>query len=113
MTGCQAQASSNVGSAELRPVLDHRGVQIELAALGKQVGADRGSAFGRGCDEGDGVFAPRTVRLAIGESAPQIDDGATTYVDAARRADLAGVPFEVRTEGIGYPPPAFLDMSLH
>jgi len=65
------------------------------------------------CDGDDRVFAPRTVRLAIGEAAPQIDDGATTYVDAARRADLAGVPFEVRTEGIGHPPPAFLDMSLH
>ena len=56
--------------AELRPVLDHRSVQIELAALGQQVGADRGSALGRGCDGGDGVLVPRSVRLAIGAGRP-------------------------------------------
>src|SRR5262245_1419696 len=77
------------------------------------MGADRGSAFGRGCDGDDGVLVPRTVRLAIGEAAPQMDDWPTTGVDAARRADLAGAPFEVRPEDIGYLPPAILDMSLH
>ena len=70
MTGYQAQASSNVndssmhrqtglvgeqpahrdlflaGSAELRPVQGRRGVQIELAALRQQMGADRGGALG-------------------------------------------------------------------
>ena len=32
----------------------------------------------------DGVFVPGTVRLAIGEAAPQVDDGAAVHVDAAR-----------------------------
>jgi hypothetical protein len=76
------------------------------------VRTDRGSAFRRGCDEGDRVFAPRTVRLAIGEAAPQVDDRAAAHVDAACRADLAGVSLEVRPERIGDLPPAVLDVSL-
>lgn len=84
------------GSAELWPVLDHRSVEIKLTALHQQMGADRGRAFRRGCDEGDGVLVPATVRFAI--AAPQIHDGVTSCVDAARRAHFAGVPFEVRTK---------------
>jgi hypothetical protein len=35
------------------------------------------------------------------------------HVDTARRADLAGAAFEIRPEGIGYHPPAILDVPLH
>jgi hypothetical protein len=100
-------------SAELRPVLDHPSVEIELAALRQQMCADRSSAFGRGCGQGHGVFAPRSVRFAIDEAAPQVDHGATAHVDAARCADLAGVAVEVRPERIGHLPPAVLDVSPH
>jgi hypothetical protein len=100
-------------SAELRPVLDHPSVEIEFAALRQQMCADRSSAFGRGCGQGHGVFAPRSVRFAIDEAAPQVDHGATAHVDAARCADLAGVAVEVRPERIGHLPPAVLDVSPH
>src|SRR5438128_701479 len=96
------------GSTELRPVLDHRSVQIELAALCQQMGADRGSAFGRGGDQRDGVLVPWTVRLAIGDAAPQVDDGTAVHVDAARRAHLARAAFEVPAEDLGHLPPAVL-----
>src|SRR4051812_29905095 len=67
-------------------------------------------------DLDDGVPAPRPVRLAIGEAVPQVDNGAATHVDAARRADLARV-VEVRAERVGNLPqpsstqssPSFLD----
>ena len=99
-------ASVAVGT-EFGPVLDHGGVEIQLAALRQQMGTDRSSAFRRGCDQRDGVLVPRTVRLAIGKAAPQVDDRAAAYVDAACRTDLAGVSLEVRPEGIGdLPPPS-------
>src|SRR5215217_9328605 len=100
-------------SAELRPVLDHRGVQLELATLYQQMGADGRSALGRGGDQSEGVLIPGAVRLTSGEAAPQVDDGTAVHVDAARRADLAGGPFEVRPEDLGHLPPALLDMSPH
>ena len=56
-----------------------------------------------------GVFAPRSVRLTIGEAVPQIDDKAAAHVYAARRADLARISLEVRTERIGDLSPALLD----
>lgn len=60
----------------------------------------------------DGVFAPRAVRLTIGEAVPQVDNTAAAHIDAARRADLAGVSLEVRAERVGDLSPAVLDSVL-
>ena len=137
MTGCQAQASSKVSGVSMpgRPAWCESSQRTGICSLPaapnsgqySTTGASRSSSprwtsrwaqiavapFVVDATSDDGVLAPRPVRLAIGESAPQVDDRAAAYVDAARRADLAGVPFEVRTEGIGDLPPTLLDVSLH
>src|SRR4029453_12112455 len=100
------------GGAELGPVPDHWGVEIEFAALGEQMGADRGCAFGGRCDLDDRVFVPRTVRVAIGESAPQVDDRAAVRIDADGGANLAGVAIEVRSKRVSDLSPAVLDVPL-
>jgi hypothetical protein len=76
------------------------------------MGGNRGRAFGGRCDLDDGVLAPRTVRVAIGESAPQVDDGASDRIDADGRANLAGVAIEVRSKRVSDLLPAVLDVSV-
>src|SRR5262249_16094723 len=100
-------------------VLDHRSVQIELAALGQQMRADRRGAFGRGCDLDDRVLVPGSVRLAIGETTPQVDDATAIHVNAAGGTTLARtcrgstLGLEVAPNGVGDLTPAVLDMSLY
>jgi len=53
------------------------------------------------------------VRVAIGESAPQVDDGASVRVDGNGRADLARIAFEIGAKRIGDLAPAVLDVSLN
>src|SRR5262249_821445 len=99
--------------AELGPIRNHRRLQVELAALHQDVRADRKSAFRGGGDIHDRVLLPLPVRLAFGETAPNVDNRAPAHIDAARCAEFAGAPFEVLAEGVADSPPPLLDVSLN
>ena len=98
---------------EFRPVLDDRCVQIKVPALNEHVSTDRGRALGRRCNLYDGVFVPAAIRLTVGEASPEVGDGAAADVDAARRADVTRVSFEVRSERIGHLAPPGCNVPLH
>ena len=101
----QQPAHGNVllaAGSELRPVLGHRGVEVEFAALGQQVGADRGRPLGAREHHDDAVLGPRPTGLHVRHTAPEIDHLLATVVKAERGADFA-VLLEVRRESVPNP----------
>ena len=89
-------ANGNVllsGSAELRPVLDDRRVEIEKPLLDQSMGANRGHALGRrvGIDERVAFPFAVAVRALSGsdEPAPEIDDGFPVEREGDRSTDLS------------------------
>ena len=98
------------GRLELRPVLSNRCVDVEVAALGEEVGAGCGGALGGGEHELQRVFGVRGAGLAIRQPAPEVDDLATAHVHGRRGADLA-VLLEVGAERLGHPLEPGLDRA--
>ncbi len=70
---------------ELGPVLGHRGVDVELAPLGQQVGAQGGGALGRAEHQLERVVGVGRHGRGVGDAAPQVDDLAPVDVDGADR----------------------------
>ncbi len=87
------------GLAELRPVPRHRGVQVELTAVGQQMDAGAGQPLGAGVDAGQGVFAPGPQGGGVGEATPEIDDEVAFDPDRDGGADVVAVG-EVGLEGV-------------
>ena len=69
---------------ELGPVLGHRRVDVEVAALGEQVGARGGGALGGGEHQLEAVLRVRRAGVAVGDPAPQVDDLAAADVHRRR-----------------------------
>jgi hypothetical protein len=86
---------------ELRPVGGDGRVEVELAALGQQVGAGGDDALGRGVDDLQGVALPGAAGPRVGDAAPQVDDLPAVQVDADRRAHLL-VAGQIRRERRAY-----------
>ena len=90
------------GSGELGPVFGHRGVEVEFAPLGQQVGADRGRAFRAREHQDDAVFDPRPTGLHVGHSAPEVDHLHAPVIQAERSPDIAML-LEVGGKSVPYP----------
>jgi len=88
--------------AELRPVARHRGVQIDLPAVGQQMDTGAGQPLGTGVDAGQGVSSPWPQARGVGEATPQIDDEVAFHPDRNRSADVVAIG-EVRGEGVAHP----------
>ena len=84
---------------ELGPVLGHRRVDVEVAALGEQVGARGGGALGGGEHQLEAVLGVGRAGVAVGDAAPQVDDLAAADVHGGGRAHLA-VLLEVGAERV-------------
>src|SRR5690606_9601503 len=101
VTGVQTCAPSDLARlavrSELRPVLRHRRVQVQRAALGQHVRRGRGRTLGRRVDQLQRVPRPRTTGFGVGDAAPQVHHRPAVPVYAHRCADVA-VPGEVRRE---------------
>src|SRR5262249_32374927 len=97
--------------AELGPQLDHGGIEIEFAAAGQHVRAQRRRALGAGKDDADRIAGPRRSGLGIGNAAPPIDHRFAVYGQADRSADL-GPAFEVPGKGFGDTLEAWLARAL-
>src|SRR5580704_3906549 len=87
--------------AELRPQLDDRRIEVELAVACQHMGAERRGALGAGEHDAHRVLGPGRTGLGIGDPAPQIDDRLAAHGQADRSADLA-VAVEVLLEGFGH-----------
>jgi hypothetical protein len=107
----QGQAALPLG-AELRPVVGHRRVEVQHAALDQQVCADGGHALGGRVDERQRVLGPRTPIPGVGHAAPQVDDLLSADVDGDRRPHVA-VLVEVRGERLPHPLEASRHRTLH
>ncbi|GAA3715480.1 hypothetical protein GCM10022224_096400 [Nonomuraea antimicrobica] len=81
--------------AVLGPVAYDRGVEVEVAARGEQVGAQGGQTFGARPDVPD--RASRSGGAGRGPAAPQVDGHLPVDDHAHRRAHLAALR-EVRRE---------------
>ena len=95
---------------EVGPVLDDRRVEVELAALGKEVGAHCGGALRRGEHELKGVLVPGSVRLVVGDTAPEVDDLLAAHVQADGGTDIT-VGVEVGGERLSDPLVTRCDLS--
>ena len=86
------------GLGELGPVAGHRRVQVELAALGQHVGAERDHALGGRGHADDRVRGPRAGAGRVGMAAPAVHHPHPVEVHAdggARVAALGEVPEEL------------------
>jgi hypothetical protein len=90
------------GLLELRPIPGHRSVQVEFAAVGRQVDARARQALGAGIDAGQGIFAPWPQARSVGVAAPQIDGEIAVHRDRDRRADVVAVG-EIGFERVAHP----------
>src|SRR5207248_9652354 len=97
---------------KLWPVLRDRCIEIEVAALGEQVGADGSRALRRRVDELERVLAPRRACVDVGDTAPDVDDRATVDVRCERRADFA-VLLEVLRECLPHALEPRFDVTLY
>src|SRR5205807_3578008 len=75
--------------AELGPIGGDGRVDVELAARGEHVRAQRHGAFGARPHDTDGVFAPRPCGARIGDASPEVDYVLAADGHAHRAADLA------------------------
>jgi hypothetical protein len=87
------------GRLELGPVGGHRGVEIQLFALGQHGRHHRGHPFGRRVHERQRAGVPLPAGLLIGDAAPQVDDLAAADVHRAGGADISALA-EVGLEGV-------------
>jgi hypothetical protein len=60
---------------EPRPVVGHRGVEVELPLVDELVGRDRRDSLGGGIDVGERGPLPRLRPLRVDVTSPEIDDG--------------------------------------
>jgi hypothetical protein len=88
------------GLPELGPVLHHRRVDVEQAALGEQVRADRSGALGAGEDDLQRVVVVRRAGV-VARPAPDVDDLPAVDVERVARA-LFAVLDEVVGEGVAH-----------
>ena len=86
---------------ELRPVLRHRGVEVEISAVGQQEGGEGGHGLGRGVDVDQGVRLPGPGLAGVGEPAPEVDHHLPLESGGEAGADVeAGL--EVAGEGAAH-----------
>ena len=79
------------GGGELRPVQGDRRVEVELAALDQEVGADRGRPFRARGHQYHAVFGPRPTALLVCHTAPEIHHLPAAVIRTAGSADLSVV----------------------
>ncbi len=80
---------------ELGPVLGHRRVEVELAAISQHERAQEGHRLGRGPNVGQGVPLPQCRMGLVDIAAPHVDHGLTLEEHGDRRAHV-GSGFETR-----------------
>ena len=86
---------------ELRPVPAHRGIEVKVAAVGKDVRAQGRRPLGARPDDDRGVLVPGAAGFHLGGAAPQIDDGFPVHDDRHGGAGLAALG-EVALELLAY-----------
>ncbi len=96
---------------ELGPVAGDRGVQVEPALLGEQVGTDAHRALGAGEHRDEGVLRPGPAGALVGGAAPQLDHLAAAGVDGDGGAQF-GELGEVAREDVGDGAEAFVGPAL-
>ncbi len=82
---------------ELRPVRGDRGVEVEQAAVGEDVRAERDRPLGGGPDVDQGVPFPGSAASAVRPASPEIGHGPAVDHDGDGRADLVPLT-EIRLE---------------
>jgi len=73
---------------ELRPVPGDRRGQVQVAAVGKDKGAQRQHRLGRGPHAGDRVALPRDCPGRVGKPVPQVSHQLAVQVDSGRGANI-------------------------
>src|SRR5262249_31091613 len=99
------------GLPELRPVVDHRRVEVQLAALRQQMGANGTDPFARRVHQSQRVPVPFTPGRDISDAAPDIDILAALHIQAERRPHIT-MQREVSGEGLSDAFVSGLDLSL-
>ena len=99
-------------SRELRPVLRHRLVDVELALLDQAMGADRRHALGRGIDVDDRVLLPGAGPRLVSEASPQLHHGLAVEVDRNPSSQLAML-LEVAHKRLAHSRKTLVALTLH
>src|SRR5262245_9929673 len=99
------------GLRELGPVVRDRRLEVEQARVDQTQRAHGANRLADRIQVDDRVAPPRPGPRAVGEAAPEVDDGRTVDVDRERRAD-----FDPRGERVGerlaYAPEGSLTVTL-
>ena len=96
---------------ELRPVVAHRRVHVQLAALDQQQRRQREHALRRRPAVDDRVLGPRGRALLVAVSAPDVDDGLPVEIDRDRRPQLLAV--ELLRERVPHPGEPVVAAAVH
>src|SRR5580692_7490093 len=78
------------GPPKRGPVARYWSIEIELAAIGRHVRADRRGALGGGKDNRDSISLPRRA-VDLDPASPQIDHGTALEVDTNTRAEFVAM----------------------
>jgi hypothetical protein len=97
---------------EPRPVVRHGPLERELPAIEQHCDAERREPLRAREDQLKRVLAPAFAGCAVGDAAPQVDDGAAVVGRRERRAQLAALG-EIAREGVGDRLEAGGDEPLH